>query len=549
MLPLVTITPEVSVRDSCVLLCLGLACMATPVAAQDTGSRPLAPPVQAGGEIEAYLRVLQTAGIVPLHPWSLRAFSPREVAGLAPVGHHPWSGRTPDDGPEPRVRLVPAQLDLRYNSAFPYGSNDGPVWAGRGATVSASAGVTLRAGPVTAQVAPAAFWSENRGFPLRTTHRRASVYANPRSPRFIDLPQRFGDSAYARLDPGESYLRIDAHRVAVGISSAVQWWGPAERQPLILGAEGPGLPHLFVGSGAPVNVGIGRLHGRVLWGEAGQSRFSMVREGHGSRRFVSAVAATFTPRFAPGLEVGGARFYHLAWPETGLGVREFAKLLDPFTKSSLPDVDGGGSRAQPDNQLLSVFARWVLPGTGVEVWGEYGREDHSWDLLDFYLEPDQQAAYVLGVRKVWGNGAGPMWAARGEVVNSQVSHLSELRDQHPFHRHAGTPQGHTHRGQPLGGASVHGGGGWVVGVDRYSSWGRASLEWRFARVDQRWTYDVDGISARRSTDVIHGLEIEGVRFAGAAELVWGVGGAVNLNRHFERDVFNLNARLGLRLTP
>lgn len=524
--------------------------LAAGAAAAQAGEPPLAfPPLRAAGEGETYLRVLQTAGVVPLHPWSVRAFSPREAEALAPRGAHPWDARfrAPDS---PRgVRLLPASLDVRYNSAFPYGTGDGPVWAGRGATVSASAGVAARAGALRLQLAPEVFRSENRSFALRETHPRASPFANPRSPRNIDLPQRFGDGAYGRLDPGESHLRLDVGRLALGASTAVQAWGPADRLPLLLGADGPGLPHLFAGSAAPVNVGIGRLHGKVMWGEAGQSAYSMRPDtAHGSRRFVSGVIATFTPAFAPGLEVGGARFYHVAWPAGGLAVREFVKVFDPFTKSSLPDVDGTGSRAQRDNQLLSVFARWVLPSAGVEVWGEYGREDHSWDLLDLYLQPDQQAAYTLGVRKVWA-APGRIWALRGELLDAQVSHLVEVRQQSPFHQHGGAPQGHTTHGQPLGAALAHGGGGWVVGVDRYGRGGRTSLDWTFARVDERWTYDGSGVATARDTDVRHGVELGGTRFAGRAELVWGMGAVIEMNRHFEADAVNYVLRLGGRLRP
>lgn len=525
-----------------------LALAAGAAAAQEGAPALAHPPLRAAGEAETYLRVLQTAGIVPLHPWSVRGFSPREGEALAPRAEHPWERRYAAPARVSGLRVLPAAVDLRYSSAFPHGAGDGAVWAGRGATVSGSAGVSARAGVLSAQLAPEAFWSENRGFALRETHPRASEFANPRSARFIDLPQRFGDGGYGRVDPGESFLRLDVGRLAAGVSSAVQAWGPADRLPLILGADGPGLPHVFVGSATPVNVGVGRLHGRVVWGDARQSEFTTIAAGeHGSRRFVSGVVAVFTPAFVPGLEVGGARFYHLAWPAGGLGARDFAKIFDPFTKSSLPDVDGSGSRAQRDNQLLSVFARWVLPSAGLEVWGEYGREDHSWDLLDLYLEPDQQAAYTLGARKVWARGD-RVWAARGEVLDAQVSHLLEVRDQHPFHRHAGTPQGHTHHGQPLGASSAHGGGGWVLGLDRYGPAGRTSLDWTFARVDQRWSYDAMGVVSSRDTDVRHAVELGGVRFAGLLEVLWGVGTVLELNRHFARDEAGFFFRLGGRVS-
>src|SRR5688572_27483323 len=58
---------------------------AGPLAAQQARVAPadLRAEATAGSEAERYLRVLQVAGRAPLYPWSLRAFSPREVDALA----------------------------------------------------------------------------------------------------------------------------------------------------------------------------------------------------------------------------------------------------------------------------------------------------------------------------------------------------------------------------------------------------------------------------------------------------------------------------------
>ena len=53
-----------------------------------------------------------------------------------------------------------------YNTAFPNGYNDGALWAGRGGTVSATAGFALRWGALSVRVEPMVFWAENRSFAL-----------------------------------------------------------------------------------------------------------------------------------------------------------------------------------------------------------------------------------------------------------------------------------------------------------------------------------------------------------------------------------------------
>src|SRR5829696_4791719 len=106
--------------------------VAPPLRAQGT-SPDLRPEATAGSEAERYLRVLQVAGVAPLYPWSLRAFSPAEVDRLASgSAPHPWSSRLPPaDSARGGVRggLLRPSLRGVYNTAYPLGWNDGAVWA------------------------------------------------------------------------------------------------------------------------------------------------------------------------------------------------------------------------------------------------------------------------------------------------------------------------------------------------------------------------------------------------------------------------------------
>ena len=70
---------------------LGAPAPAAEGQAQDAGRMPLG--ILVGSERERYLRVLQTLGMVPLYPWSIRGFSPQELDRLRPTTEsHPWAG-------------------------------------------------------------------------------------------------------------------------------------------------------------------------------------------------------------------------------------------------------------------------------------------------------------------------------------------------------------------------------------------------------------------------------------------------------------------------
>jgi hypothetical protein len=507
-------------------------------AAQDKAPVRVHAEVFAGSEIETYLRWMQTTGTSPLHPWSIRSFSRNEVDRLMPRDSvHPWSGQyhlAPDTADGPRFEWIRPRASAVYNSAFPHGDNDGAVWTGRGATVALEAGFSSRWGPVSLTIAPLFFAAQNAEFELVPNGLDDSLaYADWRYPTRIDFPQRFGDGSYVRLDPGQSTLRADLRGVAAGISTANQAWGPVTEYPILLGNNAPGFVHGFLGTSRPLNVGIGRVHGRMVWGRLEQSAYTN-NTGTDEHRFMSGIVGGFTPRGIPGLELGLGRFFHSPWPEDGLSAEYFLKPVESLFKGRLRDGDKEDDpKSDADNQLASVFGRWVFPGSGFEVYGEYGREDHNWNLRDFILEPDHISAYALGFRKGWMSSGGRLLGLRGEVMNAQVSHLVQVRGQSPFYLHSDTRQGHTHRGQILGSPAVYGGAGGLLGLDYYHPGGRWSLEW--------------SRTLRADTDVVHGLGAEAVVFRGGWELTGGLTGVYELDRYPGGDAFNLNASVQVRI--
>lgn len=497
-----------------------------------------------GSELDAYLRVLQVRGEASLYPWSIRSFSPREVERLMAVDSaHPWRDRyslRPDSTPGFRASLVRPRVRMMYNTAFPYGVDDGAIWAGRGATASVQAGFSLEFGPLSATIAPVAFWAENRDFELQPNgYRGRMAFADARWPDLVDAPQRFGTASYTRIDPGQSTIRADIGPVAVGVSTANQQWGPARYYPLILGGNAPGFIHTFAGTSHPVDVWIGKVHGRLVWGRLEQSAYSSM-PSDSSRRLMTGVVGSFTPRGVPGLEIGVSRFFHSPWMGGGIPGRDLLLPLQGFLKAGLSDRDDN-SEAEVRNQLASVFFRTVFPRSGFEVYGEYGRDDHNWDFRDLVLEPDHQSAYLLGLSKVWERSATERVALHGEVVNSQVTHLSRVRPEGTFYYHTGLRQGHTHRGQFLGSPAVYGGGGSTLAADYIHPGGRWTISWsRTIRQDDApitW----GGSSTSQGVDSYHALNAEVLRFYGRWELAAGLTGVYNRRRYFDSNVFNLNA--------
>jgi hypothetical protein len=540
-----------AVRRLVVLLLLAL----TPSAAAAQRSERVPAGVFVGSDRERYLRVLQTLGLVPLYPWSIRGLSPTELDRLQPLPDvHPWSaypGFAPvarAGGPRPEV--LPATISTRYNTAFPFGINDGATWAGRGLTTSAQAGAVARQGPLTVVIAPMVFWTQNRAFALMPNGQSGPLrFADPAFPTAVDRPQRFGDGAYAAFDPGQSGIRLDLWRaIAFGLSTANQWWGPMTEFPYLLGNNAPGFTHVFVGSPLPWNVLVGHLHARVIYGELGQSAFTDIT-GSERRRLASGVIVAFSPRGARGLELGAARFYHMVWPSGGLKDRHLGRPFETFYKANLRIND---TTIGPENQLAAVFGRWVLPGSGFEVYAEYGREDHNADTRDLIQEPDHDATYGIGLQKAWMLRDGAVVALRGELTNAGISTLARHRTQIGPYIHSMVRQGHTHRGQLLGSgfAAGYGGSGTSVTLERYSAHGSESIKW--ARLVRQDRGSAAGSTVRCSApclDVQHVLRADRMRMYGRFEVRYGLGIVYEMNRDFLRDAVNWSPEVELRWNP
>ncbi len=497
--------------------------------------------VFAGGELENYLRYLQTLRVVPLYPWGLRAFSPRELDDLAPRDTaHPWARRYDLAAPPTRRSFgwLSPTASLRANTTFPFGYNDGPIWAGRGLTVAAQGGFAARVGAVSLSVVPLVFATQNAGFALMPNGQTGRLaYADGANATSIDRPQRFGDAAYARLDPGQSTLRVDWRKLSVGVTSANQYWGPATEFPIILGNNAAGFPHVFLGTATPVDLWLFRVHGRLVWGRLSQSAFSPATAAEGVR-YGAAIALDFTSRWVPGLEVGATRFAHQPWPAGGLTFEDLLVMVHGGQR--------GGTNSTLENQLASAFFRWVLPNSGFEVYGEYGRDDYNVDLRDFVEEPDHIGGYTIGFRKVMRRPNGRLLAVRAETQNLQFSRLAAGRGWAPFYTHSGVNQGHTQLGQVLASEAGPGGAGSVVAVDSYSPRGKWTWSWtrmlRYQRGDPSGAGppDADGV------DVQHALAVEHVQFRHGYDMLARVTAIYEFNRSFAGDAFNLNVIVGIR---
>ncbi|HJQ20142.1 MAG TPA: capsule assembly Wzi family protein [Gemmatimonadaceae bacterium] len=457
-----------------VLLIVCLAAQASPQSSAGTGTVP-----QVGSVRDEYERLMQLTGVMPLASLMLRPgdhpvnFQPPDSAQW----RSPWASRlrAPDSA---RIELFAPELRSTYNSAVPYGTNDGAMWAGRGVSALATLGARARVGPLDLQVAPEVTWSKNNWFalaPLVNAPANASPYADPVLSRRIDLPQRFGEHAFARGRAGQSHALLTLGALKAGVATENMWWGPGVDNSLLMTNNAPGFTHTVLGTSRPVNVRVGRLELLHTLGWLKQSSYwRALPDTTATDRWLNALSIVFEPAGARGLYLGATRMYYAYQRYNPITLREIASTIvqTPAKHSLVTETDTTGNDIR--DQMFAAWWRWVHPGIGLELYGEWGRNDHGIDTHDYLVDLFHSRAYLLGGRKVRRVGDG-LLSARLEWTVLDRTRSEELRATPYWYAHHLVRQGYTNEGQTIGAGIGPSGDEQTLAVDWYAGFGSVGL--------------------------------------------------------------------------
>jgi hypothetical protein len=349
-----------------------------------------------------------------------------------------------------RATLAPQFLFV-VNSAIPFSQNYGSLWAGTGISTRTLLGFKLESSRTRIMFAPEIVLSTNSNWLLRH-----DFYAPALPPdrsqydfpfyvgRFtIDQPMRFGDRPIGRIDLGQTTAMWSGNRLALGFSNESEWWGPGIRNAIVLSNNAPGFPHFFVRTARPLATRLGGIEIRWLVGGLKESPYFDTVSTNNTRS-MAAIAATLQTRWDPNLSVGFARSVY--GTATGWGQVPW-RWFDVFARTHIDVPDT--SRTQRD-QLFTLFARWVFPADGIEVYGEWGRLELQPSLRAFLVSPNHTQGYTLGLQwraPEWRNGT---FRLQTEVTQLEQSATFRDRLSGSWYTSPRVIQGYTHRGQPLG---------------------------------------------------------------------------------------------------
>jgi hypothetical protein len=250
------------------------------------------------------------------------------------------------------------------------------------------------------------------------------------------------------LSWGQSSIRLTVGSLSIGLSDENLWWGPGMHNSLLMTNNAPGLKHLTFNTVKPFRTPIGSFEGQLIAGRLDKWGYSISESS--DWRYINGVVLSYHPKWVPGLFLGATRSLMTYSKSLGKNISDYLPVIIPISKKA---AGGDVEDVKKRDQLASLFIRWLFPNEHGEIYFEYGREDHAWNLRDYLLQPTHSGAYILGLRKLI-----PFKARKGEYIqiNMEVTQLESNTATINrgsiinWYTHGDVREGYTYLGQILG---------------------------------------------------------------------------------------------------
>lgn len=388
------------------------------------------------------------------------------------------------------ARIYGPQWFNSFNTAAPYGQNDGALWQGRGYNTSLTAGARLEGYGLELTFKPQVSFSQNLEFAYIAPNSNYSSKDKNGNPTIydgkaskygyygvssIDAPQRFGDSSFFTFDWGDTEFRYSWRSFTVGFGTQTIWLGPAQINPIIHSNNAPSYPKFDIGfRKTPLyfpyfNWYLGDIEARGWWGKLSESDF-FDNDDSNNNNLIAGLSFAWRLPFT-NLTFGLNRTMLSKWNE-----------MSPYTLFHiyLPfDTSGGGDAS---DQRFSATADWIFEKVGLELYLEWGRNDFSPDLDYIVRYPFHTQGWTAGIKKdsSFTDRVKGMLLLEFTNLECSMDYDRLIGWYSTFYAHHLVTQGYTNKGQWLG-ASMTGGNSQYIGYTLYSP--KWKLNFSFQRIN------------------------------------------------------------------
>jgi hypothetical protein len=380
-----------------------------------------------------------------------------------------------------KTAVLPVTFELQANAHHPYGWNDGAMIPNRGLQSLISFGFYAEYGLLSVQLKPEVVLAQNLSFSTFNKNqydvlfaRYYDIYNN------IDLPVRFGTSSYSHAFWGQSSIRLNYKKMSLGLSTENLWWGPGIRNSLLMSNSAPGFPHITLNTIKPIETPIGSFEGQLIGGRLENSNQAPLTPDHAffgidlyvpkpdNWRYLSGIILTWQPKWVPGLFLG----YDQSEQTYGYGLSGIKSYLPLF--STIKSTTSPDNAINRQDQLSSMFMRWIWAPEKAEIYFEYGHYNNNQDLYQSILNPNNSRAYIAGIRKLlpFKNSTDQNIMVGFEITQLQGTSLDDIKQGQEWYISKNIRQGYTNEGQMLGAGIGPGGNlqsldvSWVSGLKK-----------------------------------------------------------------------------------
>ena len=384
--------------------------------------------------------------------------------------------------------VLPLEWKQRYNSHHPYGRNDGIMIPSKGYQTIISGGIYFKAGIFNIQLRPEYLFAENNDF-----------IEYPANYNGNDVPQRFGDKAFQDFSWGQSRIGLNFGPISLALSNENLWWGPGLKNSILLSNTAPGFKHITLNTTKPIKSYIGSFETQIVVANLESSGF--LYTDLNDKRYFTALTFNYQPKLFPGIFFGITRSFQ-TYSKNLKTFSDYIPLFRPYQKIKDKNQDNSGS--DNNDQLTSVYIRWLLKKAHAEIYYEYGKNDNSFNLRDFFLSPQHSRAYLFGVRKlIFLNKSDKEYLEIGvEVTQLSQSIDRVLRGAGSWYIHSQILQGHTNRGEVLGAGIGPGGNLQTLNINWNKGFKSLGLQF------ERYEHQADFYDANFSSPINNGQWID-----------------------------------------
>lgn len=381
--------------------------------------------------------------------------------------------------PKISVKIYEIENSNSYNTAAPFGQNDGAFWQGKGYNTAFSTGLRVEGFGFELTVRPQLSFSQNKEFEYLVDGYYNPVFAEKASAfgyvwGACDAPQRFGNDSFWTYDWGDTEVRWSWYGFTLGFGTQSVWLGPAFENPLLHSNHAASYPKIDIGLRRTqiiipyLNWYLGDIEARMWAGRLEESEYFDNDESN-NYRLLTGFSVSYNPPFIKGLSIGVNKMTMCKWNNP-----DRIYYLNPFFNTNT--LTGNDNRGE--DMKASITVDWLFEKVQLEIYSEIGFDDFLSNGFKFYEYarfPLHTITYTVGLKKAFTHSEAHqikgLLAFEWNCTEASQDYQMWPGSGYNFGFHGQINQGYTNKGQWLGSGIGYGGNSQYLSYTLFSKHG------------------------------------------------------------------------------